>query len=98
MTIYWVKEDGIYSARRSDANSFFEDRRLLFRGGTMPSLTSDGLEMVLRAKEEGSLHTTTRTTVSDEFKRPTEIAEFADANAPGIPACRQMDLRSTSVG
>jgi hypothetical protein len=85
MTIYWNGEDGIYSAHRSDANSFFEGRTLLFKGGGMPTVTSDGLEMVLRANEGGTLQATTRRTVSDQFKRPSEIVEFADAKRPWNP-------------
>lgn len=86
LTIYWRGEDGIYTATRSNPNALFANKRLLLTlsaGGGMPTLSQDGLYMVLWI--EGVFHSTTRPSVEEPFERPRQIREFLDQDRPWNP-------------
>lgn len=72
LTIYW-EDSGIWTARRQDADSFFENKKRLF-AGRHPTVTAAGLEMVLLV--DGLLHSTSRQTDRQQFKRPRLIREL----------------------
>jgi hypothetical protein len=82
LTVYFERNAEIWSAHRNDPQSLFQDSKLLC-GGMQPTLSADGLEMILiapRHDDQGGLafHTATRTSVSDQFRRPTELRELRD--------------------
>jgi hypothetical protein len=66
LTIYWTRNGSvIWTAHPDDSQSFFTDKKQLFKG-RMPSISSDGLEMILASdradgQQGDSLHVTTKT-------------------------------------
>ncbi len=82
LTIYFERNAEIWTAHRNDPQSLFQDPKLVC-GGMQPTLSADGLEMILiapRHDDQGGLafHTATRTSVSDQFRRPSELRELRD--------------------
>jgi serine/threonine-protein kinase len=89
MTLYFVslqpndKQAWIWSGRRKDKNGMFGDfQRLL--PGTEPTVTGDGLEMILNV--DNSLESTTRTATDEAFRRPGKIDELKDAGLLAGPS------------
>jgi hypothetical protein len=84
LTIYWehqVSGQGasIWTARRKNPDSFFENKKMLFKG-RHPTVSADGLDMVVLV--EGVLHSTSRPTIEGNFGRPRLIRELKDQ--PGL--------------
>ncbi|MBW3596569.1 MAG: hypothetical protein KY475_04755 [Planctomycetes bacterium] len=84
MTIYYERrnnqESTIYTARRNDADSFFEDETPLFPGW-FPAVTGDGLEMILLRRSPSNtfaFFSTTRDTLNESFRRPEPVVELRD--------------------
>ena len=86
LTIYYERrerggeEPPIYTAHRKDADSFFEHEERLFTG-YFPTVTNDGLEMILLkspAPNTLCLFSTTRDSISESFRRPRPVAELRD--------------------
>ena len=93
MTIYYQKswnDAVIYSAHRKDAESLFEDAKVIFKG-RQPVVTNDGLEMILIAKQTAHgnaslcFHSATRDSVNDSFRRPRAIRELRDLTTNNCP-------------
>jgi uncharacterized protein (TIGR03067 family) len=93
LTIYWhVKTDDelwIWTARRADPEALFEDKKQLMPGAD-PTVTGDGLEMVLRQGKH--LCSTKRDTVDDSFKRPRVIAELSEFGILSAPCISENGL------
>jgi hypothetical protein len=89
LTIYWDRTAGpkgsIWMARRDNSESPFGEAKLLF-SGKCPTVSSDGLEMILVGDrsdgEKGmSLHVANRESTDRPFGRPKEIADLQEHNA-----------------
>ena len=79
LTIYWSSEGGIWTAKRKDSQSFFENKKRLM-AGRHATVSGDGLQMILLSKrtdgQKGeTLWVSTRRTENDAFRRPSEIRE-----------------------
>ena len=79
LTIYWEERESggssIWTAVRDDVDSLFEEKKRLVRG-RHPTVSADGREMILLV--DGVLHSTTRSSIDDTFKRPRAIRELRD--------------------
>jgi hypothetical protein len=73
LTIHYGTEGAVYFAHRVNPRSLFRNPQLLFKG-SMPTLTGDGLEMVL--KQGDDLYTTSRKSLDSQFQRPRMIQEI----------------------
>jgi hypothetical protein len=88
LTIYFERfgqgqKPTIYTAHRRDVDSFFEDEKMLFEG-RQPTVTNDGLEMILvgLTLDTPCFHSATRDNVEQSFRRPKPIPELRDP--PGV--------------
>lgn len=84
LTIYYSKGfknvPHIYTAHRKDADSLFENERLLFEGW-IPAVTNDGLEMIFCGSltpETRCFYSASRSSATESFKRPKPVPELRD--------------------
>lgn len=84
LTIYWTRTDSIWQAHRQSTSEDFGNQVRLFEG-YMPTVTQDGLSMVLcRPMKIGNkdlgrrLFFTNRKSTQDRFPVPIEIRELRD--------------------
>lgn len=84
LTIYWARQESIWTAERNNVDEPFKNQRRLF-DGVMPSVTEDGLYMVLcRPVKLGNrnlgrkLFSSSRKSTQDKFTTPVEIRELRD--------------------
>jgi hypothetical protein len=81
LTIYFERNnESIWTARRNDPQSLFQDVTLLC-GGKQPTLSGDGLEMMLIAvpthgQVDTRLQVATREKTTDPFRRPTGVGDL----------------------
>lgn len=79
LTLYWKgppaneKKHWIWSATRKSSEDLFENATKLIPGND-PTVTDDGLEMILL--DGDTLFSTTRASRTDAFRRPQKIAEL----------------------
>ena len=90
LTIYWSSEGGIWTAKRKDSQSFFENKKRLM-AGRHATVSGDGLQMILLSKrtdgQKGeTLWVSTRRTENDAFRRPSEIRELKSQSLVKNPA------------
>lgn len=84
LTIFWTRQESIWTAERKNADEPFKNQRRLF-DGVMPSVTADGLYMVLcRPVKIGNrnlgrkIFSSSRKSTQDKFTTPVEIRELRD--------------------
>ena len=84
LTILWTRQDSIWTAERKNVDEPFKNQRRLFEG-VMPSVTADGLYMVLcRPVKIGNrnlgrkIFSSSRKSTQDKFTTPVEIRELRD--------------------
>lgn len=90
LTIYWTSEGAIWTARRKDSQSFFENKKRLMTG-RHATVSGDGLQMILLSKrtdgQKGeTLWSSTRRSVDEAFRRPSEIRELKSQPSVKNPA------------
>jgi hypothetical protein len=84
LTVYWARNRStIWTAHRDDPQSLFTDKKQQLFPGQMPTISSDGLELIFAGErtdgQKGvSLHVTTRSAHDKAFHRPTEIRELGE--------------------
>jgi hypothetical protein len=86
LTVFWEIDGVIWTARRTDAESYFAEKKQLFTG-RHPALTADGLEMVfLGTGASGGrgevINVATREDAQQPFTRGRRIAELAGEEEP----------------
>jgi hypothetical protein len=90
LTIYFERDnESIWTAHRKDPQSLFQDVKLLC-GGKQPTLSGDGLEMILLTvrndgQGDGCFHVATREKTTDSFRRPVKVRELYDVKFPTNP-------------
>ncbi len=95
LTIYFQGPDKqIWTAHRKTAEELFTDAKSTHITGSQPNVSSNGLEMIyvttrndgklINGKGSESLHTATRSSVNEPFRRPSEIAELLDESAETV--------------
>lgn len=84
LSIYWTRDDSIWEAQRKNVDEPFQKQSRLF-DGFMPSVSEDGLYMVLcRSLRIGNkdmgrkLFFSTRNNQMSDFSQPKEIRELRD--------------------
>lgn len=84
LTIYWTRQESIWTAERKSVDDPFENQRRLFEG-VMPSVTADGLYMVFcRPVKVGNknlgrkIFSSSRKSTKDIFSVPVEVRELRD--------------------
>ena len=90
LSIYWEGGEAVgtvFTASRDSLSSLFSDTKTVFKG-RHPTLTGDGLEMILLGSRadganDGSLHSAIREASDKQFTRPKEISELR--TVPGSP-------------
>ncbi|MEQ8852796.1 family 16 glycoside hydrolase [Gimesia sp.] len=91
LSIYWTRGDSIWQAHRKNTSEAFGNQARLFEG-FMPTVTQDGLSMVLsRQMKIGNkdlgrrLFFTNRNSTQDRFTAPIEIRELRDMGVVMAP-------------
>lgn len=90
LTIYWTSEGSIWTAKRKDSQSFFENKKRLM-AGRHATVSGDGLQMFLLSKrtdgQKGeTLWVSTRRSEEEAFRRPSEIRELKSQSNVKNPA------------
>jgi len=82
LTVYWERDETIWTAHRDNPDSYFTDKKELLPGRS-PTVSGDGLEMIFILG--GCLHVTTRQDLGSSFRRAKPIREHGDQNKRQFP-------------